>query len=138
MAKYTVYCDGSYSSQHKQSGSGVVIMKDNDMVLCFNRSFKGGTNNRGELFALILAMKSFTKPVDEIEFVSDSLYCINTINGAYKIRKNIKLWKLFFHYYDKLKQLCNNITFTWVKGHSVCEGNIYADELANNASTNNG
>lgn len=134
MAQYTCYCDGSYSPARNQSGSGVVIMKGDTKVASFCKGYDGGTNNTGELNAIILAMKCFVNKVDSIEIISDSQYCINTILGKFQIKANHQLWEKFFETYKKLQELCPNIQFSWVKGHDTCDGNNQADKLAVKAS----
>jgi ribonuclease HI len=135
MTKIIVYCDGAYSPARKTSGAGVVILKDDKVILKFAKKFEGGTNNTAELCAAILAISSIQKPIDEFQLFTDSMYIIGTVNEGWNTKTNKKLWKRFNECYNHLKSLCSNITFTWVKGHDKNMYNILADKLANNAST---
>lgn len=134
MNKIIAYCDGAYSPARKTSGSGVVLLKDDKIILKFGKKFIGGTNNTAELCAVILAMKSITKPIDEFEVYSDSMYIIGTINDNWAIRKNKKLWNRFKECYINLRKLCPKVSFHWVKGHDKNQYNNLADSLAVNAS----
>lgn len=134
MIEITAYCDGAYSPARKTSGSGVVILQNNNIILQFGKKFQGGTNNTAELCAAILAMSSIKSPIDKFELFTDSMYIIGTVNEGWKIKSNKKLWKKFNECYNGLKLLCPNITFTWVKGHATNEYNKLADSLAVSAS----
>lgn len=135
MTKIIAYCDGAYSPARKTSGAGIVILKDNKVILKFAKKFNGGTNNTAELCAAILAMSSIQKPIDEFQMFTDSMYIIGTVNDGWNTKTNKKLWKRFNECYNRLKLLCPKITFTWVKGHDRDIYNTLADKLANNAST---
>lgn len=135
MSKITAYCDGAYSPARKTSGSGVVILKDGEIVLKYGKRFEGGTNNTAELCAVILAMSSVVKPIDEFELYTDSMYIIGTINDNWAVKSNKKLWNRFKEHYVKLYKLCPKISFHWVKGHDSNIYNNLADKLAVQAST---
>lgn len=130
MKLYEVYCDGAYSPARDVSGSGIVIVKDNKVVMKFGKKFQGGTNNTAELCAVILSMRSFKAPVDKITIYSDSMYIIGTITKNWKRNKNLKLWQQFDVCYDSLTKLCPDISFVWVKGHNDNPYNNLADRLA--------
>lgn len=132
--KYTIYCDGAYSSARNTSGSGVLILRDGIEILRFGKKFKGGTNNTAELCAAILAMRSIKLPVDEIEIISDSMYIVGTVNQGWKRNKNKNLWLEFDRCYNSLSLLCPKIQFSWVKGHNNDKFNSIVDKLAVEAS----
>ena len=44
---------------------------------------------------------------------SDSKYVVETLNGNYKIKKNVELWEELFTEKKKFAE----IKFVWVKGH---------------------
>ncbi len=131
---YMVYCDGAYSSVKKQSGAGLIIYKNGQPVFEYAKTFKGGTNNTAEICAIILALRCFKKHVDSIIIVSDSQYCIGTINDGWTRRANKVLWDIFDKEYLRVQELCSDIKFMWVKGHNKDIGNTRADELAVKAS----
>lgn len=131
---YVCYCDGAFSSSRQQTGSGIAIFRNDKLVLSYCKSFKGGSNNVGELSAIILALSCFKQPVDSIKIISDSMYCVGTITGKYSINTNYLLWKAFSAEYARVKTLCNNIKIEWVRGHAGNLGNELADKLAVKAS----
>lgn len=132
--EYHVYTDGAFSFKRNQGGSSIVIVRDGQIVLSYCTKQVGGTNNTAELKAIILAMKCFKEHVDSITFYTDSQYCLDTIAGKNSVESNKDLWKLWANTYTSLKELCNNISFKWVKGHNKNFFNELADKLAVKAS----
>lgn len=134
MNKWEVYTDGAYSSSRNQGGVGLVFVKEDKVVFKYNKSIKNTTNNRCELYAVIKAIQSITKPIDELVIYSDSQYVIYSITKGWQRKKNKDLWKTFDYYYDQVKKLCPVIRFEWVKGHATNVYNQVADLLAVEAS----
>lgn len=134
MSKYLCFCDGAFSSTRNQSGSGLVIFRDGLPVLRYSKSFVGGSNNTGEINAILLALKSFIKPVEKITIVTDSQYCLGIINKGYARQANQELWNIFDNEFARVRRLCNNIKFVWTPGHANDVGNTAADQLAVKAS----
>ena len=58
------------------------------------------------------------------------MYVIGCITKGWKRKKNVQLWEEFDKQYSRIKELCPNITFTHVKGHSGDKWNEYCDKLA--------
>lgn len=131
---FDVYTDGAYSFSRNQGGSSVVIVKEGQIVLSFNRTNRGGTNNTAELTAIILAMQCFTKTVDKITFYTDSQYCLEVIKNGTNVEVNKELWMKFWAIYSRLKTICQNISFKWIHGHNGDTYNEMADRLAVQAS----
>lgn len=133
------YTDGAYSSARKAGGIGIVIVKNGVKVYEHSKTYYDTTNNKCELLAVITALHSISKPVDQIIIHSDSQYVIGCATMGWKRKKNIDLWKLYDKVYEKASSYCSDITFSWVKGHDKSgtfnnEMNNLADKLAVDAS----
>ena len=142
--KYKIYTDGACSGNPGIGGWGVVILENNKDEIFLNGGDDNTTNNRMELTASIEALRYF-KEKQEIKLITDSKYVKDGIefwiknwkkNGwktsAKKPVKNKELWVELDHLIQK-----HNISWKWVKGHSAHIENERADELANEAITNN-
>lgn len=127
---YNIYTDGAYSSLRNKGGIGIVILKEDKLILEYSKDFANLTINQLELLAIIYALKFIKKEVDSITIYSDSMYCIGPLNDNWKIKSNQKFWNLFAREYDRVKSLCSNIKFEHIKGHNNNYWNDYVDKLA--------
>lgn len=134
MKNLIIYTDGAYSSARNQGGVGIVFIVEDEVKLTFSKMYKETTNNRMELSAIILALKSIKGKFDKITIITDSQYCLGCILKGWKRKKNILLWDKFDKVYKAALELNSNIEFLWVKGHENSVYNNLADELATNAS----
>lgn len=139
MYKYTLFCDGAYSSSREQGGIGIVFLKDDTPILELSKGYKKTTNNRMELTAIIVGLMCIKKSIDSLTICSDSMYCIGTITQGWKRRKNQNLWNNFDREYSRVITLCSNIEFKHIKGHQkdnseFTKWNNYVDKLAVQAS----
>lgn len=136
MEKNNIICytDGAFSSLRAQGGIGIVILKNSTKILEYSRMYKGVTNNKMELGAIIVALRLIKDPIDSLIIYTDSQYCIGCATLGWKRKKNIRLWEEFDKQYARVKQLCPNIEFKHVKGHADNYWNNYVDRLAVNAS----
>lgn len=130
--KYLAYTDGACAVSTKQGGIGIVILKNDEVILTYKKSYQNTTNQRMEVQAAILALKCIVNPIDEFTIYSDSMYLIGTMTKGWKRKCNTDLW-------DKLDSVIKNskvkkINWIWVKGHADNEYNSLADNLAQNAS----
>ena len=141
--KVQIFTDGACKGNPGPGGWGAILrFQDNEKEI---NGFKPlTTNNIMELMAVIESLKTISKPF-QIEITTDSKYVKNGItswihnwkkNGwktaAKKPVKNKELWIELDHLIQK-----HNISWKWVKGHSGHVENERADELANEAITNN-
>ena len=124
-----VYTDGAYSSSRNQGGLGIVFIKDDKVIAKFSKTYKNTTNNRMELMAVIIALRSI-KDENEITIYSDSMYVIGTATQGWKRKKNLDLWEKYDAVIDSFK----TVTFKHVKGHSTNMFNNLCDEMAVAAS----
>lgn len=129
-----IYTDGAYSPLRNAGGIGIVFVKDNKKIYEFNKKIVDTTNNRCELLAVIYALNSISKNIDNIIIYSDSQYVIGCITKDWKRKKNVEYWNLFDKKYKQAQSFCDNIEFRWVKGHESNEFNNIADKLAVEAS----
>lgn len=94
MDKITVYTDGSaLNNGSPDSGCGwacKLIYKGHEKMK--SGGDKGKTNNVMEMTAVLQAMKSITDKSIPVEVFSDSKYVVETMNGYYKVKKNVDLW----------------------------------------------
>lgn len=129
-----IYTDGAYSPLRNTGGIGIVFVKDGKKIYEFNKKIVDTTNNRCELLAVIYALNSISKNIDNIIIYSDSQYVIGCITKGWKRKKNVEYWNLFDKKYKQAQSFCDNIEFRWVKGHESNEFNNIADKLAVEAS----
>lgn len=143
MTETIVYTDGSCLGNPGRGGWAAVIIKNNQEEIIFG-SEKNSTNNRMELTAAINALLK-TKESEKIKIYTDSKYLKDGIekwinnwknnnwkNANKKDVKNKDLW-------SKLDSLINKkqISWKWVKAHSINEYNNKVDILARKAASAN-
>ena len=143
MTETIVYTDGSCLGNPGKGGWAAVIIKNNQEEIIFG-SEKNSTNNRMELTAAINALLK-TKESKKIKIYTDSKYLKDGIekwinnwknnnwkNANKKDVKNKDLW-------TKLDTLINKkqISWEWVKAHSINEYNNKVDILAKKAANAN-
>lgn len=131
---YVLITDGAYSSLRDLGGVGIVFLRDDEKILEYSKSFKGVTNNQMELGAVILGLRFIKSPIDSLTIVSDSMYVIGCATLGWRRKKNVKLWEEFDRQFSRVKELCPDIKFKHVKGHTGDKWNEYCDKLASNAT----
>lgn len=143
MKHITIYTDGACSGNPGAGGWGAVLYYGE-----YRKEFSGGelvtTNNRMELTAAIMALKSLKEPC-KVDLYSDSAYLINAFNNdwlsawcANNWRKsdnkpvlNADLWGILIELTEK-----HSVKFVKVKGHSDNIDNNRCDKLARDAIEN--
>lgn len=141
MTETIVYTDGSCLGNPGKGGWAALIIK-NDIEEVIFGSEKNSTNNRMELTAAINALLK-TKESKKIKIYTDSKYLKDGIekwinnwkkndwkNANKKDVKNKDLW-------TKLDNLISKkqISWEWVKAHSINEYNNKVDILARKAAS---
>lgn len=128
MDKITVYTDGSaLNNGSPDSGCGwacKLIYKGYEKMK--SGGDKGKANNVVEMTAVLEAMKAITDKSIPVEVFSDSKYVVETMNGNYKVKKNVELWKEMLSEKEKFAE----IKFIWVKGHDKNRHNNEVDRAA--------
>ena len=141
--KVQIFTDGACKGNPGPGGWGAILrFQDNEKEINGYKPLT--TNNIMELMAVIESLKAISKPF-EIVITTDSKYVKNGItswihnwkkNGwktaAKKPVKNKELWIELDYLIQK-----HTVSWKWVKGHSGHIENERADELANEAITNN-
>src|SRR5690554_8155705 len=129
----TIYTDGSALGNPGPGGYGIVL-RFGDKVKEISEGFRMTTNNRMELLAVIVAIKSLKSKKYPVHIFSDSKYVIDSITKGwlsnwvkkdFKGKKNVDLWK---QYLEVSKGF--NLNFHWVKGHAGTPDNERCDRLA--------
>ena len=135
---YTVYTDGAYMSSINCGGCSAIITHNGKIVKKLYKGFKNTTNNRMEIFGVIMALEYFTTS-EKIEIYSDSSYVVNSINGQHVqkwfenqdfTKKNLDLW---FRLLEAMS--IHDVKFYWVKGHNGHQFNEIADLYATHSCT---
>lgn len=131
---YTLITDGAYSSKRNKGGVGIVFLKNDIKILEYSQAFNNTTNNQMELLAVLIGLKFIKKPINNLLIITDSMYVIGCAIKGWKRKKNTELWNKFDKEYNRVRELCPNIMFKHIKGHTGDQWNTYCDNLAVNAS----
>ena len=122
--RLVIYTDGSCSDNGyvgAKAGAGIYFgPKD-----ARNASFRvpgDQTNNRGEVYAIIQALRLTEVPV---EIRTDSKLTIKCATKVFRAQANLDLYRELWQRMEG-----RDIVFTWVKGHNKDPGNEAADKLA--------
>lgn len=134
MINYECYTDGAYSPSRDQGGVGVVYIRNGVKLFEYSKGFKKTTNNRMEILAVLVVLKSIKSKIDTLIIYTDSMYVIGCATLGWKRNKNLAMWNMFDSELTRVSKLCPNIQFQHVKGHSNNQWNNYVDKLAVNAS----
>jgi len=139
MSQLVIYTDGAARGNPGPGGYGIV-MQWGKTIKELSQGYKRTTNNRMELMAVIVALKSLTRDGLNITVYSDSSYVVNAVEQGwvhnwvrkgFKDKKNPDLWMEYLIYHKK-----HHIRFVWVKGHANNQWNNRCDELATAAADN--
>lgn len=139
MINYKIFVDGSCRA-NGNGGIGVVWLKNGEKVLEFSKGFTNTTNNRMELTAILIALKSIKNPIDSLEIVSDSEYAIGIATKPWKPKKNVELSiKVRTQFLETQKLVKTPIVWTHTRGHQKDDSentkwNNLVDTLAQNES----
>ncbi len=130
------YVDGSYEHCIKAYGSGVVILKDNEVEKTYSlkgneKSMVDMRNVAGEIEASKIAMQyCIDNKIKNLELYFDYEGIEKWCSGAWKANKEGT--KEYKKYYDEIKKQLN-VKFVKVKAHSGDKYNEEADKLAKRA-----
>ena len=128
-----IYTDGAASGNPGAGGYGVILQSGK-----YYKELSGGfrltTNNRMELFAVIVGLKALKEPNQQVTVFSDSKYVVDAVEKkwvftwaqkSFKDKKNKDLWLQYLSLH-KMHQ----IKFKWIKGHNQHPQNERCDRLA--------
>ncbi len=140
MKKVDIYTDGACSGNPGKGGAGAVLIYK-EFKKEMSRGFKLTTNNRMEIYAVIMALKALKEPC-EIMLYSDSKYVVDAVNKGWVYNWKAKNWMrtakekaLNVDLWEELLKLLeyHSVKFNWVKGHASNFYNNRCDELATSA-----
>lgn len=147
LPKVEIYCDGAASRNGLDgaiAGWAWCLLVDEELTAENSGRIIGGTNNQGELTAVIKALEFVEENAQNtsypITLYSDSSYCVKGVTewmynwkeynwtrnpGGTAELKNKELWQALFNLSQNL-----NIKFYWIKGHGDSYWNNYVDKMA--------
>ncbi len=137
--KVTIFTDGACSG-NPGPGGYAAILRYKEQEKEISGALKETTNNRMELTAVIMALKTLKEPC-EVEIFSDSKYVVDSFKKGWvsnwqkngwktsnrKPVLNVDLWKELL-----ILLKVHDVTFFWVKGHNAHPENERCDSLAVN------
>jgi ribonuclease HI len=124
----TVYADGACSGNPGPSGLGVVIV-DAGVQTELSEYLGAGTNNIGELTAILRALERLVGTEREVWLHTDSQYAIGVLSKGWKAKANQEL-------IATLRETLRGfpkVHLVYVPGHAGVPLNERADELARTA-----
>ncbi|MSN96234.1 ribonuclease HI [Campylobacter sp. FMV-PI01] len=131
MKSICLFSDGSCLGNPGVGGWACILRyKENQKILVGGE--RNTTNNKMELTAVIMGLKSLKEPCD-VEIYTDSSYVANSINlwlkgwikKDFKNVKNVELWKEFL-----IVSKTHKIKAFWIKAHAGHPENEECDRLA--------
>ena len=141
----TVYTDGSFSWETVGvgfAGSGFCVEGEPEWDAAFHLPGELQTNNRAELYALIMALQNLPKDWPLV-VISDSFYVVNGVKEGFgeptafrrkaKLIANSDLWEILRNTLSKRSQPWE---VEWTRGHVGIAGNERADRLAKKGRIN--
>lgn len=137
--KVTIFTDGACSGNPGPGGYAAILRYKEQEKEIFG-ALKETTNNRMELTAVIMALKTLKEPC-EVKIFSDSKYVVDSFKKGWidnwqkngwktsnrKPVLNVDLWKELL-----ILLKVHDVTFFWVKGHNAHPENERCDSLAVN------
>jgi ribonuclease HI len=127
-AEVVVYADGACTGNPGPAGLGVVIQHDG-MTRELSEYLGQGTNNIGELTAVLRAAQALSHEKRAIEIKTDSKYAIGVLTQGWKAKANQALIAEVKAALAKLPK----VRLSYVPGHAGVPGNERADKLAREA-----
>ncbi len=127
-ADIVVYADGACTGNPGPAGAGVLIEIDGGRRE-LSEYLGQGTNNIGELTAILRAAEALKGETRSIDIKTDSQYAIGVLTKGWKAKAN---QALIADVKAALKAL-PDVRVTYVPGHAGVPGNERADELATSA-----
>lgn len=135
--KVILYTDGACTGNPGPGGYAAILTYGEH-----RREISGGfrqtTNNRMELTAAIMGLRTLTRPC-RVVLYSDSEYVVNAMSRGWAERWKANGWKRNKKerasnpdLWEELLALCDRheVEFKWVRGHSGNSDNERCDELA--------
>ena len=140
MYNVIIYTDGSSRGNPGPGGFGTVLVSGQHRKEV-SQGYRKTTNNRMELLAVIVGLRTLKKKGLKVLVVSDSKYVVDSVTKkwvygwqkkGFKDKKNPDLWKAYLE-----AEKGFNVSFKWVKGHAGHPENERCDFLAVEAAESN-
>lgn len=133
-----IFTDGGSINNPGPGGYGIVIC-EGDKRQEISGGYRLTTNNRMEMMACLVALRTIENDTRPVILYSDSSYLINGISKGWAKKWRANGWRksdkqpalnsdLWLELLDVLEEL--DVTFRWVKGHAGNELNERCDKLA--------
>ena len=132
---FSLYTDGSAQPNPGPCGSGAVMLDPNGNIVWTLSEFLGdGTNNVGELFAILRGVsRAMEMGVTTLQVFSDSEMSVHLLTGEKQTKKEHLMYLVQRIQKLLLKKESMKVDFSWVKAHAGHKWNEMADRLANAA-----
>src|SRR5688572_27810494 len=128
MHKVTIYTDGACSHNPGGDGAFAARLIHPKKTLCISGYIPAPTtNNRAEWAAVIEAMAKLTSPCEVVVY-SDSMICVNAINGRGKKDAKRGNRDLVLRFREVARQ--HRVTAEFVRGHAGDRHNEECDAAA--------
>jgi len=133
-----IFTDGACSPNPGPGGYGVIIGQHGKRTE-LSGGFRKTTNNRMELYSVIMGIQSVSGNNLDVTIHSDSRYVVDMLNGGYAKQWQANNWMRDRQHraenkdlWGGLLDLCkrHRIKFEWVKSHSDHPENERCDQLA--------
>lgn len=127
LPPWHLYVDGASRNNPGPAGAGVVITRNDHIVMKEGFYLGTKTNNQAEYLALlvgIMLVKEYMQPDEQLLIISDSQLLVQQLQGVYSV-KDAQLKKLF----NIAQMLLLHVTYK-VK-HVLRDQNKEADKMAN-------
>ncbi|MCF7809111.1 MAG: ribonuclease HI [Candidatus Marinimicrobia bacterium] len=135
-----IHTDGGASPNPGKGGYGIVLAHGQHRKE-LSAGYKLTTNNRMEMMAVIVALRSLKQP-SEVTLFTDSKYVVDSISKGWakkwrsmgwrrsdgQLAENIDLWEQLLLLLDD-----HAVEFKWVKGHAGNKENERCDQLVEKA-----
>ena len=137
LTPVTIYTDGACLGNPGPGGYGVVLLYG-DRRLELAEGYRLTTNNRMEMMAAIVGLRSLENP-SQVTLYSDSRYVVDAITKGWAKKWQAKGWQRNAKekaknpdLWAEMLSLCDQhqVTFNWVKAHAGNRENERCDRLA--------
>lgn len=134
-AMYRLYTDGSAQPNPGPCGCGAVMLDaSGDIVWTLSEFLGEGTNNIGELFAILRGIsRAMEMGITQLHIYSDSELSVQLIKGEKQTKKEHLIYIVNRIQKTLARKPSLKVDISWVKAHNGHKWNEMADRLANSA-----
>lgn len=128
--RVVAWTDGACLGNPGPTGAGVLLKLANGDVRAVGRYLGPGTNNIGELRAVLIALQLVDDPASEVIVHTDSTYTLGVLTRPWKPKKNLELIAEIKREMSRFPR----VEVRKVPGHAGVPENERVDELARTAA----